>query len=171
MDERLGRLFRRQQASGFQDIRGTEVSFTLPVSDRLLNELVAEWAPSSGNLREIEVHPKPGNRFAVRARVGPASFLPPVNLTVVIDRQAELPGSPMLVLRLEMGGLLSFAGPALRFLDALPPGIRIDNDRIYVDLAALLETRGLLPLLDHLQHLDVSTSEGTMILSVRARIG
>jgi hypothetical protein len=170
MDKRLARLFARQQASGFEDIRGAEAGFTLPVSDKLLNELVAEWMPRPGSVREIEVHPKADNRFAVRAKVGSASFLPAVNLTAVIDRQAELPASPVLVLRLEMGGLLSLAGPALRFFDALPPGIRIDNDRIYVDLAKLLETRGLLWIMDHLEHLHVGTTEGTLILSVRARV-
>lgn len=171
MDERFARLFRRQQTSGFEDLRGAEASVTLPVSEKLLNELVAEWLPRSGSVRELEVHPKPDNRFAVRARLGAVSFLPPVNMTVVIDRQAELPASPVLVLRLEMGGLLSLAGPALRFLDALPPGIRIDNDRVYLDLATLLETRGLSQVMEHLEQLHVNTAEGTVILSVRARIG
>lgn len=170
MDDRLTRLFERLQASGFEDLRGAEVSVALPVSDKLLNEVIAEWLPPSGSVRELEVHPKADNRFAVRVRVRAASFLPPVNLTVVIDRQVELPASPVLVLRLEMGGLLSLAGPVLRFFDTLPPGFRIDNDRVYVDLAKLLEARGLLRVMEHLDQLHVNTADGKLILSVRARM-
>jgi hypothetical protein len=106
----------------------------------------------------------------VRAKLGGASFLPAFNLAVAIDRQPELPASPVLVLRLEMGGLLSLAGPALRFFDALPKGIRIEKDRIHIDLARLLDERGLAGFLEHLDQLHVDTAEGTTILSVRARV-
>jgi hypothetical protein len=170
MDQRLARLLKRQVAAGFEDLRGAEAAVTLPVSDRLLNEIIAEALPSSGRVRDVEVRAQTGNRFAVRARIGGASFLPPLNLTVAIDRQPELPASPSLVLRLERGGLLSLAGPALRFFDALPPGIRIQDDRIHVDLAQLLEARGLSGFLEHLEQLHIDTTEGTTILSVRARI-
>ena len=39
MDQRLVRLLRRQAASGFEDLRGAEAAVTLPVSDKLLNEI------------------------------------------------------------------------------------------------------------------------------------
>ena len=45
------------------------------------------------------------------------------------------PASPVLVLTMEASGFSSLAGPALRFLGALPPGIRVDARRIPVDLA------------------------------------
>jgi len=170
MDQRLLRLFRRQAATGFEDLRGAETSVTLPVSDRLLNEIITEALPASAKVRDVEVRALAGNRFGVRAKIGAASFLPPVSLTVAIDRQPELPGSPVLVLRLELGGLLAVAGAALRFFGALPPGIRIENDRVYVDLAQLLEKQGLSGLLEHLEQLHVDTTQGATILSLRARI-
>ena len=170
MDQRLARLFRRQEASGFEDIRGAEAAVTLPVSDKLLNEIITETMPASAKVRDVEVRAEAGNRFVVRAKIGAAPFLPPLNITAAIDRQPELPASPVLVLRLERGGLLSLAGPALRFFDALPPGIRIDNDRLHVDVAKLLAARGLSGFLDHLEQLHVQTTEGTIILYLRARI-
>jgi len=169
MDQRLVRLLSRQVATGFEDLQGTEAAVTLRVSDRLLNELVTEALPPSAKVRDVEVRAQPGNRFAVRAKLGAAAFLPPLNLTVAVDRQPELPASPVLVLKLEMGGLLSLAGPALRFFDALPPGIRIEQDRIHVDLARLLAERGLTGFLDHLEQFHVQTAEGTTILLLRAR--
>jgi hypothetical protein len=170
MDQRLLRLLNRQVATGLEDLRGAEAAVTLPVSDRLLNEIITEALPSPAKVRDLDVRAQPGNRFAVRAKVAAASFLPALNLTVAIDRQPELPASPVLVLRLELGGLLAVAGAALRFFDALPPGIRVENDRVHVDLAQLLERQGLSGLLEHLEHLHITTTEGTTILSVRARI-
>jgi len=170
MDQRLAGFLKRQVESGFADLRGAEAAFTVPVSDRLLNEIITQALPSSGRVRDVECRARAGNRFAVRAKIGGASFLPPINLTVSIDRQPELPASPVLVLRLEMGGLLSLAGPALRFFDALPPGIRIQDDRLYVDVAQLLEQRGLSGVLNHLEQLQINTAEGATILSLRARI-
>jgi outer membrane protein TolC len=170
LDQRLTGLLRRQIASGFQDLRGAEATVTLPVSDRLLNEFITEAMPASAAVRDLEVRAQEGNRFAVRARLGRASFLPPITLTIAIDRQPELPGSPVLVLRLERGGLLSLAGPALRFFDALPQGIRIEQDRIHIDLVRLLEPRGFSGFLEHIDQLHVGTAPGTTIVSTRARI-
>ena len=170
MDQRLVRLLRRQAASGFEDLRGAEAAVTLPVSDKLLDEIITETLPASSKVKDIQVRAQAGNRFVVRAKLGSAPFLPPLSITAAIDRQPELPASPVLVLRLELGGLLSIAGPALRFFDALPPGIRIENDRLHIDLAQLLAARGLSGFLDHLEQLNVQTTEGTTILSLRARI-
>lgn len=168
MDRRLVQLLRRQQASGFADLEGTEIAITLPISDRLLNEAIAEALTLPAQIREVKVRTHAGERIGVRVKLGTPSFLPPINITVVIDRQPELPGSPVLVLRLEMGGLLSLAGTALRFLEPLPPGIRVDHDRIYVDLATLAEARGLDAWLSYLEHLEIHTAERSLILTLRA---
>ena len=170
MDERLRRLLMRQQASGFEDLGGAEAALTIPVSDRLLNEIIAEALPRPSPVRDLHVAPKAGDRFAVRGRLTAASFLPALNLSLVIDRQPEFPGFPVLVLRLESSGLLSLAGPALRFIDALPKGIRVEQDRIHVDLPALLERHGLVSYLAFVEQLRVNTIEGALILTVRAAV-
>jgi hypothetical protein len=170
VDERFVRLFRRQQASGFEDLHGTEASVTLPVSERLLNEVIAESLPRSASVRDVHVKPQASDRFAVRARIGSSPLLPAINLTLSIDRQPDLPASPVLILRLETSGLLSLAGPALRFLDALPPGIRIEHDRISVDLAKLLAARNLDSYLAYVKELRVNAVDGAVLLFIRGRI-
>jgi hypothetical protein len=170
VDERFAELFRRQLASGFEDVRGADASITLPVSERLLNEVIARTIPRSAPVRELHVKPEAGNRFLVRARIGSSPLLPPISLTLSIDRQPEFPASPVLILRLQMSGLLSLAGPALRFMNALPPGIRVEHDRVYVDLPTLLETRHLASYLDYVKELRVNTLDGTVVLSIRAGI-
>ena len=82
----------------------------------------------------------------------------------------ELPASPVLILRLETSGLLSLAGPALRFLDALPPGIRVEHDRIYVDLAKLLAARHLESYLAYVKELRVNAVDGAVLVSIRGRL-
>ena len=60
----------RQRASGFEDLRGADVSATVPVSERLLNEIVQEAMPPSAPVRDIHITPQAGDRFLVRARLG-----------------------------------------------------------------------------------------------------
>ena len=160
----------RQQASGFEDLRGAEVSATVPISERLLNELIQESLPPSVPVRDLHVSPLDADRFDVRARLGSSSLLPPVKLSVAIDRQPDLPSSAVLVLKLEMGALMSFAAPVLRFLDALPHGIRLDRDRVFVDLAALLDQRGLGDYLQFVRRLEVHTIRGAVVATVNAGV-
>jgi hypothetical protein len=140
---------------------------TLPISERLLNEVLADALPQAAAIRDVELRPHAGNRLGVRFRIAAASFLPPINITLVIERQPELPDSPTLVLRMERSGLLSVAGSALRFFDALPPGVMIVDDRIHINVAALLAARGLAELLEYAEQLNVSTTDGSLVLTLR----
>jgi len=164
------RLLAGLQASGFQDLRGAEVSATVPISERLLNECIQETLPRSVPIRDLHVSPRDGDRFDVRARLGSSSLLPPLKAAVLIERQPDLPSSAVLVLKLEMGVLMSLAGPALRFLDALPHGIRLDRDRVHVDLAALLEQRGLGHYLQFIRRLEVHTAGGAVVATIDAGV-
>jgi hypothetical protein len=166
MNHRLEQILKRQQASGFADLQGAETSVTLPVSDRLLNEILADGITLPSQVREIEVHAHARDRIAVRVKLA-MQFVPPINLTVVIAGQPELPASAVLVLKLELGALLSLAGTALRFIDA-PAGIRVDHDRVYVDLARLALDRGLESWLVYLEHLNLHTVEGALVITLRA---
>ena len=89
---------------------------------------------------------------------------------MAIDRQPDLPSSPVLVLRLETSGLSALAGVALRFLNAFPPGVRMEADRIFVDIAKLLDARGLGRYLAYVNELRVNTVDGAVVLSIRGRI-
>jgi hypothetical protein len=170
VDERWLQLLLRQHASGFDDLRGAEVALTVPVSERLLNEAIAEGMPRSATVRDLHVRPLSGDRFAVRFRIGSSAWLPAISLTLSIVRQPAFPGSPVLILKMESSGLLALAGPALRFLNALPEGIRVEDDRIHVDLAALMEARGLGRVLAYLTELTVTTLEGALVVNLRAAI-
>ena len=169
MDERLTQLFDRLIAGGLSDVAGAEASVSLPISRGVLNEVLAATLPSSGMVRDLDVTPLDGDRFLVRGHIGSSPLLPAFQLTVAIDRQAEFPSSPVLVLRLESMGLRMLAGLVLRKV-SMPAWIRIEFDRIHVDLHALADQHGVGDYLRYIHTLKVKTVSGTLLLSLRARV-
>ena len=170
VDEWIGRLFRRQLDTGFADLRGAEGAFTIPISERLLNDVLSQILPRSGGVRDLYIAPEAGDRFQVRLRLASPSFLPPIRLRIAIDRQPELPTSAVVVLRLERTGLLTLAGPVLRLMNALPEGVAVREDRILVDLRTMLERYHFAPYLEYVSELRVNTVEGAVVLAVRGHL-
>ena len=136
------------------------------MSERLIDEIVASAVRPGGPVREVRVHPLPGDAFSVR--VAPrASLLPSITVRLEIDRQPELPASPVLVLRMAtMGGLFGLASAAFPIAGMLPPGVRLDSDRILVDLRAIAADRGAADLLEYVTGLQLHTEEGRAVLHV-----
>lgn len=150
---------------------GTRISATVPVAERLLNEIIAASLPQSGALREATVHPQSDNRLGVRVRLARPEFLPPLNATLIIDRQPELPHAPVLGFRVTgLPGLLALFGPVFSIARLLPPGIRLEGDRLLVDLAALLAARGQAQLLGYLDRLQVTSEAGRLVINFEAGI-
>jgi hypothetical protein len=168
VNERLAQLFDRLIAGGLSDVAGAEASITLPVSKRLLNELASAAIPVSAPVRDLDITPLDGDRFLVRGRIGP-SLLPILKLNVAIDRQAEFPESPFLVLRLESTGLMVLARHVVRLI-TLPTWIHVEGDRIHVNLRALADQHGIGEYVSYIDHLQVRTISGTLMLSLRARV-
>jgi hypothetical protein len=164
-------LIAQQQRAGFADVSGTEGEATLRMTDRLLNQILAAELQQSRAIRSANVRALAGDRFDVRLALAKPSFLPPITIGVLIERQPSLPDSPVLVLRLTgIGGLTRFAGPAAAFLNVLPPGVAMNGDIVHVDLGALLRQRGLEFTLQHVDDLRVHTEEGAVRIGFRARL-
>jgi hypothetical protein len=163
-------LLHEQQASGFGDVAGAHASVTLPVSDRLVSRLVSQSLPPGAPIADIALRAQAANRLSARVRLTRPAFLPPITVNLAIEQQPALPDNPVFALRLLSTGLLSFAGAAVRFLNVLPPGIRLDGDLIYVDIRTLLEHWGLAQHLRYLEHLEVKTEEGRFVVSARGAL-
>jgi hypothetical protein len=117
------------------------------------------------------VAPRAGDRFGVRVLLAKPSFLPPITLEVVIDKQPSLPDDPVLGLTLSgMGGLLRFAGPLAGFFTSLPPGVRLEGERVFVDLRAVLAERGLGTVLNYVEAARVTSEQGRLVLSFQLRV-
>jgi hypothetical protein len=171
MDPRVLRILHQLESNSFRDVAGGQVSGTLPLSERLLNELVAASLPPNGRVKEATIRPQPGNRFSVRVKLAGAAFLPAVTMTMAIERQPELPSSPQLVLRMSgLPGLMSFAGAAFNINEMMPPGVQVDGDRVVVDLAAMLARYGLREWLRYARRLQVTTDEGRLTVDFEVRV-
>ena len=107
--------------------------------------------------------------LAVRARVSRLDFLPPVTISVQIEQQPQLPDTPLVVRILSLPGLLSMAGSLLS-PSSLPPGIRLDRERVLVDVRQLLEKKGLGEIVPLIERLHVSSEEGRLLVDVDIRV-
>ena len=171
MDPRLLELFNRQQASGFPGLAGSDARATIRIAAPLLNEAVTSALASTPAVRDVSVQPRASNRFDVRLTLAKPAFLPSLNLTLIIERQPELPADPVLVMRITgAGGMMRLAAPAITSFGLLPPGVRLEGDRLLVDLRTLMQRHGHEAQLGYAERLQVMTEEGALILLVQLRI-
>jgi hypothetical protein len=171
MDPRFTPLLQQQLTSGFADLAGARVSATIPVSERLINEVIVRGLPPRSPVHDVHVRPRDGNRFDVKLKLARPAFLPPISITAVIERQPDMPHSPVLGLRLSsLPGLMSVAGFGAGFLNVLPPGIKMEGDRLHVDLAALIGEHAMRVVLPFIERLNVTTVEGQLVVELDARV-
>ena len=165
----LQRALEQLRATRFADIKGARLSLSIPIAERLLDELVGAVLPPNLPVREVTVRPRASNTLQVRARVAKLDFLPPVTLTFDIDQQPRVPDIPLGLRLRTVPGLAALAGPMLA-QKALPPGLRLDGDRLFIDVAQLLERAGLADLVPLIERLHVSTEEGQLLVEIDARV-
>lgn len=153
------------------DISGSRGAVDLAISERLLNEIVRSRLPEGGAVREVTIQPHPG-RARVTVRLARPAFLPPVTVGVTVERQPELPDSPELVLKLEMSaGLGMLLGLGANMFASLPPGIRIEGERVRVDLRTLLAGQDLAWALRYAESLAVTFEAGRVRITGNAAAG
>ena len=164
-------LFADQERLGFPDLAGSDGQGSIKVSERLLNTILTEQLRGSTAIRELHVSPRTGNRFAVRLALVKPSFLPPISLEVIVEKQPSLPDDPVLGLKLSgLGGLLRFAGPVAGFMKSLPPGVRMDGEHVSIDIRAALAPHGLTTVLNYVKEVAVGTEEGRLIVVVAVAV-
>jgi hypothetical protein len=164
-------LLRAQRDARFADVAGADVSLTLPVSDRLINQILAERLPRRSVLSAVDIEALPANQFAVRVRLGHMALLPAIRVGLAIERQPDLPAFPVLGLRIVSPAIAALAGAVVaRFLQGLPPWVQVDGPRITIDLLAAAATAGAEEAFGYVQSLAVTTAAGRVIVSIRASV-
>lgn len=170
MDPRLETILSRLRRSRFSDLSGSEVHATIRVGAPLLNEAASAFVASASAVRDVVIRPRASNRIDVSVKLARPAFLPPLNLTLQIERQPQ-PASPELVLRLSgLGGMMRVAGPAVGLFAALPPGVRLDGDHVFINIAAILRQHGQSELLEYTRDVVVLSEEGSLVLQLQLRV-
>jgi hypothetical protein len=169
----LGRdLLQRQLRDGFPDVAGSDVTATIPISDRAINELIAGLLPAGGKIREVKIESEAGNKLTAKIRLSGPAALPTIPVNLAIEDQPDLPSRPVLGLRLSHASrFVALAASALPTMVTLPPGITLDHDRILIDLRRLLAEHRLEGWLEYVTSLRLTTSAGAVVLGIRAGVG
>jgi hypothetical protein len=169
-DPRVARLLHELERTRFRDLAGARVSTTIPISERLLNEILTTFKPADAPVQELSVRPLAGNRFSVRVKVGKA-FVPPITVHLDIVSQPVLPDRPVAEFRVNMPpGVMAFAGMAMSFLTSLPPGLRLEGERLFVDLGELARRHGFSEYLGYAERVELSTEEGRLIVRADLKV-
>jgi hypothetical protein len=167
-----GELFDQLRASNFRDVAGARLVADIPVSDEILNELLAGWiAAAERPVRDLRVRTGPGNRARIEITLRKFSFIP-VLVDLFIERQPRLPESPAVILRWAAGSSAWtwLASQALKFAGRLPRGVEIDGDRVSVDLFSVLEDRGFAAVIPFLARVEITTIEARVMVHVALRV-
>ncbi|HJR61931.1 MAG TPA: hypothetical protein VJ813_21165 [Vicinamibacterales bacterium] len=169
MHDRFADILNQLQSGRFRELSGARLTATVPVPEALLNELIAASLPPGAPVRGVTIHPGSDGRFSVRI-VPKAALLPAITLKLAIDEQPRLPDLPVLVLRLAtLSGLFGLASGAVSGM--LPPGVKLEGDRIRVDLRTIAAQQGFAHVFEHVSQLLVTTEEGRLVLHLNAAIG
>jgi hypothetical protein len=164
-------FLREQQATGFADFAGAHVSATVPISDRLATRLIADHLPPATPLRDIDLRASAGNMVTVALRLARPAILPRFEIPIYIEQQPRLPEQPVFVFRVALPvGLAAIAGPALRMFDFLPPGVRMQHDRLTIDLRIFLQQYQAAEALDFVDRLELTTVDRAILVRIDARV-
>lgn len=166
MSRALDRL-RHLLGARFEELSGTYVAGQLPFTDAVVNRAIAEQLRSSARVAAAHVHARDGDALDVHLTLRGVPLISSVPLGLRIRQQPVLPDSPVLGIEWSLAGLgalARMAGPFITRLASLPPGVRMDENRITLDLREALRTQGLEDLLRLARRLEVHTQEGRIVL-------
>jgi hypothetical protein len=154
-----------------QELAGGVVTGEIPLTTAALNRLIAgKLATANAPIASAEIETHPEETFTAHLR--PKGPIPALTVDVRIDRQPELPDHPYLGMQWTLRGigpLAMLAAPVISYFKALPPGISIDRDRIWVDLHTLLRSQGAGEVIPFLTGIRVLTRERRFVVQFELR--
>ena len=154
-----------------QELTGAVARGEVPLTTGVVNRLIAQkLGQANAPIISAVVETYPGERFSVQLR--PRGPIPLLNVDVEIVRQPSLPSDATLGMRWSLRGLgrlALLAGPLVSFFKALPPGIRVDGDRLSVDLHTLMRLQGYGELVPLLTGVRVLTADRRFVVQFELR--
>jgi hypothetical protein len=175
MASTLADQLRRTAGIELQELAGGVLSGEIPLTNAVVNRLAAQQLAKSPGAPVDAVHIEAlaGDRVGIVLGLKNVPMLRDLAIEAAIQSQPEFPGRGVMMLRWSLprlGPLAKFAGNAVSFFKAPPPGLRIDGDRVAVDIPHLLRARGMGELVDLLTRLEIHTRPGAFLITFAARI-
>jgi hypothetical protein len=168
----LADLTRRFLGGEPSELAGAGVAGEIPVTGAVANRLIAQRLEGSQlPVTAVQFEPHDGNEFTIRLSLR-VRLVPAVTIAARIEQQPTFPHDPVLTLRWTLPGL----GPLAMIVSpiiasfALPPGIRIQGDRVTIDVREVLQARGLGEVADYIEGLQVHTREGAFLARFSLRV-
>jgi hypothetical protein len=155
-----------------RELAGAAVSGEIPVPESLVNRMIAERLASNAQIASLHVEPQPDDAALIRV-VPRTRLVPPLTITARIERQAEFPNDPRLLIRWSLpaaGPLALLAGPVLSYFKRMPRGVRLDGDRAVIDLREVLSSRGLEDLGGLIRALTIHTQPGGFVVRFQTQV-
>jgi len=152
-----------------RDISGSTITGEIPIAHTLINRLIADaLAGRQAPVTAVDLEPRDEGRLLAHLSLRGPRFIPPVTVAIHIEEQPHFPDSPILGLRWslpKLGFLGNLAAPFLSQLKSLPPGVGLEGERVFVDVAEMLRSHGLGEAVRYLRRLEVATRVGQVIVN------
>lgn len=161
MDEIIQRLIRDR----LSELAGLAIAATLPVPERLVNEIVGMAIRGNKNISYCRVAISRQNRVSVNLKTPRWPW--PLELKLRLERTVNPTRSPVLLAQLENQVLLGRLGS---FFKVLPNGIDIRGGQVFVDLRAFVRDPEQQVFLEMVQAIEIRTEESRVILDIRAAV-
>jgi hypothetical protein len=163
----MDKIFQKVIQNNFSELQGATVEASIPVPQRLINELIAEMVKGNKNVVSVQAAIHPQNRISVDAKT---TVLPwPLTLKLKLDRSVDLASYPSPKIRAWMENNL-LLGSLGSMLNVLPEGIKLYGNQIVIDLGAFLRTAEQKRLLKLVKSVGIRTEEGKIILDAKLEI-
>ena len=169
----LSEIVRERSGLELREFAGTTLAGEIPLGDALVNRLLADRLAGHSQIAAVRVQAQSNDSVAIQVEPR-ARLMPPINIAARVERQPDFPLDPTLLLRWSMpaaGPLALLAAPVLGYFKAMPAGIRMDGDRIAVDVRELLHLRGLDDIVALIRKLEIHTRQGGFVVRFEAGIG
>ncbi len=154
-------IFQRLIENNFSELPGLQVNASVPVPERLVNEIIDASLRGNKNIEYCRVSIGGQNRVTakVKSPLWPWSF----NLKLKLFRDVDFSGSPKVRAFLENNVLLGRLGSLLK---VLPEGILLYEDQVSVDIGMFLQPDQK-RYLKFVKAVEISTDPGMITFDVK----
>jgi hypothetical protein len=161
MDE----IFQKVIANNFSDLKGLAVDASVPISQKLINEIIESALQGNTRIEYCRVSIGGQNRVSVKLKTTVWPW--PLDLKLKLFRSVDLARSARVRASLENNLLLGKIGS---FLKALPEGVDLYGNQIVLDIGSFLGTPEKKRFLDLVKSAEINTETGRVILDARIRV-